>query len=560
MEDEGRVGPGGADAALVVRARTGDQQAFADMFDRYGPRIHAFCTRVLGDPHTAADATQDTFVTAVRRLDQLRDPSALRPWLYAVARNECTRHGRARDRAMPVEDVAVIGGDRSAHDDGPARGASASEVGELLWAAADGLDERDRTLLELQLRHGLEGSELAQAAGISAGQISMATGRLRERLERSVGALLVARGGRADCPGLRVVLEEWDGRFSVLWRKRVARHVDRCEVCDDRRRALVAPLGSLAVVPMAVTFALDELPAGLRGRTLEAMRSAPVAGAPPGGRGDAGEVGAAWGDDGFPPLPDPDHPEDVDDLDGAPAAAAPEPATFEAGGSVGPRRRTVGVLALVLPLLLVVGAGLAWRSSEGSGAGGDVAAGVASSTTVPVGVDATPSPTSGDLAPPTTDPDATGAPVSTSLPLAEPEEATTTTGPPATIAVPAPTTVPPSSAPPATAPPDAPPAVGSLVRSGTAVLQTSCNPGNATRTISVTVTDDRGVAAVVLRWDHSVTGTGQRTMARAGSTWSATLGPFDDVGSVAFRAVATDTGGRTASTGTSSVAVDPCPG
>ena len=38
---------------------------------------------------------------------QLRDPSRLRPWLYAIARNECTRHGRARDRAVPVDDTVI---------------------------------------------------------------------------------------------------------------------------------------------------------------------------------------------------------------------------------------------------------------------------------------------------------------------------------------------------------------------------------------------------------------------------------------------------------------------
>ncbi|MGN6694194.1 MAG: RNA polymerase sigma factor, partial [Aquihabitans sp.] len=215
------------DAQLVAAARAGDRDAFAAIFDRYAPRVHAFCTRLLNEPHTASDATQDTFVTASQRLDQLRDPSALRAWLYAIARNECTRHGRSRARAVPTEDSVMAG--ETAEDlgaDEPATAAAAAETGSILWDAADGLDEGDRILLELHVRHGLEGAELAEAAGVAPGQISMATGRMRERVARSVGALLIARKGRADCPGLQVVLADWDGTYTVLTRKRVARHID----------------------------------------------------------------------------------------------------------------------------------------------------------------------------------------------------------------------------------------------------------------------------------------------------------------------------------------------
>ncbi|HEX2574899.1 MAG TPA: sigma factor, partial [Aquihabitans sp.] len=75
------------DVELVEAIRRGDPRAWADVYDRYGARLHAFCTRRLNEPHAAADAVQDTFVVAAARLDQLREPSKLRPWLYAIARN-----------------------------------------------------------------------------------------------------------------------------------------------------------------------------------------------------------------------------------------------------------------------------------------------------------------------------------------------------------------------------------------------------------------------------------------------------------------------------------------
>lgn len=511
------------DAQLVEAARAGDRDAFAAIFDRYAPRVHAFCTRLLNEPHTASDATQDTFVTAARRLDQLRDPASLRAWLYAIARNECTRHGRARARAVPTEDAVMAGhtGDDLSADE-PASAAAASETGDVLWDAADGLDESDRLLLELHLRHGLDGAELAEAAGVPAGQISMVTGRMRERVARSVGALLVARMGRADCPGLQVVLADWDGTFSVLTRKRVARHIDRCDRCEERRAALVAPFGALAVGPTLVTFtlpdgALDEL----RERVLDAFDQ----------RATGGGAGA---DDG----------------------AGPQPRS---------RRRLVAALAAaaVLVAALAIGA-LATRSDDEPLAvrSGDRVAPTTALEAAPTG---------------STDPDAAtttqaGASTTAAVAPTSPAQAGSTTTPgqvaaPGNPAGGAPAvTAPPVLSPPVTvAPTTAPPAnraptIGSTSRSGTSAMQTSCNPSNATRTVTVSAADAEGLAAVVLHWTQAGGGSGQRAMSRSGGTWSATLGPFADPGDVTYRAVATDTNGATASSPAAAVTVDPCPG
>ncbi len=512
------------DAHLVEAARAGDRDAFAAIFDRYAPRVHAFCTRMLNEPHTASDATQDTFITASQRLDQLRDPAALRSWLYAIARNECTRHGRARARAVPTEDTVMAG--ETADDlgaDEPATAAAAAESGAVLWDAAGGLDEGDRVLLELHVRHGLDGAELAEAAGVPAGQISMATGRMRERVARSVGALLIARKGRADCPGLAVVLADWDGTFTVLTRKRVARHIDRCDLCDERRTALVAPFGALAVGPTLVSFTLpDGALDGVRDRVLAAF--------------DHEVAGGTGG----------------------------------AGGSEGSsrRRRLLAALAVLLLIGAVSLGALATRSDdEGQALRADDPP--AATTTDGSGATAPEADRS------TTTTEAAGGSSTTTTGVATPNQAGSTTAPgelgnpgnspaappasvPGSIAGPpvtlTPTTVPPTA-------PNQPPSVGSTTRSPAgSSMQTTCNPADDTRTITVAVSDDRGVTQVVLRWTHANGATGRKAMTRSGSTWSATLGPFADVGSVSYRAVATDTEGASGSSPTASIAVDPCPG
>ena len=88
--------------AAIVAGRPG---GLAAAYDRYARPLHAYCCTMLGEPSDAADAVQDTFVIAAAKLGGLRDPNRLRPWLYAVARNECHRRLRGRASAAPLDEA-----------------------------------------------------------------------------------------------------------------------------------------------------------------------------------------------------------------------------------------------------------------------------------------------------------------------------------------------------------------------------------------------------------------------------------------------------------------------
>ena len=65
------------------------------------------------------------------------------------------------------------------------------------------------------------------------------------------GCLSVARTGRKDCPVLDMLLKEWDDRLTVLVRKRVNRHVERCQVCSGRQGREMTPAMLLGAMPIA---------------------------------------------------------------------------------------------------------------------------------------------------------------------------------------------------------------------------------------------------------------------------------------------------------------------
>jgi RNA polymerase sigma factor (sigma-70 family) len=80
---------------LVMRARNGDERAWAALVERYAPLIWSICRSYrLGDSD-AADAGQNVWLHLVRHLDKIRDPAALPGWLATTTRRECERISRA---------------------------------------------------------------------------------------------------------------------------------------------------------------------------------------------------------------------------------------------------------------------------------------------------------------------------------------------------------------------------------------------------------------------------------------------------------------------------------
>jgi RNA polymerase sigma factor (sigma-70 family) len=235
-----------SDAQLATAAAQGDRVALGAIYHRYSARLHDYCVTLVRDHHTAADCVQDVFCIAAADLPKLREPDKLRPWLYAIARRAALRklHESRREPAFDeVPDSAAIG-------PGPFTMTARNELARLVSAAAGGLSDRDRDVLELAYRQGLAGPELAEALGITHDCAKKLLQRLRQTFERSLGALLVARRAEQHgCPELAATLSDWDGVFTVLVRKRTARHIESCPACDAYRLSLV---NSVAMVSGSV--------------------------------------------------------------------------------------------------------------------------------------------------------------------------------------------------------------------------------------------------------------------------------------------------------------------
>jgi RNA polymerase sigma factor (sigma-70 family) len=246
------------DREIVAAIVTGDLAGLAAAYDEHAESLYGYCRWMLSEPEDAADAVEETFVIAASRLDGLRDPRRLRPWLYAVARNEC--HARLRLSEVGLGESADPPDPPS---DSPGTAAERAELRRLVRTALDGLSPGEREVGELDLRHDLQGADLAAVIGVPRNQAHALASQARRELEKALGALFVARTGRRACAELDLLLDGWDGRLDASTRKQVSRHIEECGGCAERSHGALGAAVRYGMAPLA------ELPPGLREEILD---------------------------------------------------------------------------------------------------------------------------------------------------------------------------------------------------------------------------------------------------------------------------------------------------
>src|SRR5260370_32323128 len=158
-------------------------------YARHACVLYAYSRFQLSDPEDAAKAVRDTFVIAACKPSVLCDPSRLRPWLHAVARNECRRRLRAGD-SMSLSAEA-----REVSDDTADFGGSLEQAGvrELVRSAFATLDDADREIIQLTLRQRLDTVHLTDTLGVPRNRARLTASRARAAVAAAAAALLGAR-------------------------------------------------------------------------------------------------------------------------------------------------------------------------------------------------------------------------------------------------------------------------------------------------------------------------------------------------------------------------------
>jgi RNA polymerase sigma-70 factor (ECF subfamily) len=175
------------DDELVRRYLRGDTAAFGTLVERHGQRVYNLCLRVLGNREDAADASQEAFVSALRKLGSFRGESAFTTWMHRVAVNACYDLLR-RQRRQPMLRLASDD-DHPEAELGPAIEDHADEVaGTADAAAALALVQPDfRVVLVMADVQDMPYEEIAKVLDVPIGTVKSRVHRGRIALAKAMG-------------------------------------------------------------------------------------------------------------------------------------------------------------------------------------------------------------------------------------------------------------------------------------------------------------------------------------------------------------------------------------
>lgn len=179
---------------LIQQAQGGDVEAFNQLVLRYQDRIYSVAYRIMGNAASAADATQDAFLSAYEKLNSYRGGSFL-SWLARIVTNICYDELRRQKRrpATSFEDLPDAD-----FDDGPALATGEatpeeitlnSELGAAIQRCIGALGEDQRFVLVLCDVQGLSYQEVAEALDLNIGTVKSRLSRARYAIRQCLQAV-----------------------------------------------------------------------------------------------------------------------------------------------------------------------------------------------------------------------------------------------------------------------------------------------------------------------------------------------------------------------------------
>jgi RNA polymerase sigma-70 factor (ECF subfamily) len=155
------------------------------LFSKYHDRIYRYLLRMVHNAPEAEDLTQETFLRAHSHRDSLRDPNAMRGWLYRIATRVCHDHLRRRVAHVSIDSEEGAQGVDSVPSESP----SALEITErretdaCVQRCLDFLSDGYRAVILLREAHSLTAAEIAELLGENVGTVKIRLHRARRKLQ-----------------------------------------------------------------------------------------------------------------------------------------------------------------------------------------------------------------------------------------------------------------------------------------------------------------------------------------------------------------------------------------
>ena len=186
------------DKDLVARCREGNDEAWRELVDRFGPRVYAIAYHFTMRREDAEELSQEIFLKVFENLHRYDGGFPLVAWILSVSRNLCIDRYRRRKREKSfrfVSDEAVTTLLKS--DDDPASMALRKERTKLLFSALAEIPEDLAEILVLRDLNGLAYEEIGKALDLPDGTVKSRLFRARAEVARKIRERHESRGATA---------------------------------------------------------------------------------------------------------------------------------------------------------------------------------------------------------------------------------------------------------------------------------------------------------------------------------------------------------------------------
>jgi RNA polymerase sigma-70 factor, ECF subfamily len=183
----------GEEAAIVAELKSGSEEAYAWLIDRFHQPVYGLVYRMLNDPADAADTTQEVFLKAFRGIRRFHGEASLKTWIYRIAIHEASNHRRwwfrhkgretSMEQAVPTWREALVDPGSSPFDN-----VAHEEVRAKVETELRLVPEPYRTAVILRDIEGLAYEEMAEILEVSLGTVKSRLVRGREALKKRLTA------------------------------------------------------------------------------------------------------------------------------------------------------------------------------------------------------------------------------------------------------------------------------------------------------------------------------------------------------------------------------------
>ncbi len=166
------------DELLVLRVKEGSREAWQLLVDRWQEKLWRHARRLVGSEDGAWDVMQDAWMAVARQIKGLRDPGALRRWLYTIVTRAAVNRYRRE-----TQETAVASPTLDTHP-APEQTSPRDQAVQALKQALRQLPGEQQALLSMHYLEEFGIADLAEILGVPEGTVKSRLYHARQRVKQ----------------------------------------------------------------------------------------------------------------------------------------------------------------------------------------------------------------------------------------------------------------------------------------------------------------------------------------------------------------------------------------